>query len=62
MAADEYDGYAIAVLEMLERGASPQDVAAHLSRIETERMELKPNWDKNEDVAAMMGQLHAAFA
>jgi hypothetical protein len=61
-AVNEYDGYAQPVLELLERGSPDEEVAAYLTCIESERMGLKPQRDKNHDVAALMRELHAVFA
>ena len=58
-AKDEYDSYASPVLELLERGSADEEVAAYLTCVETERMELNPQRDKNADVAALLRELHA---
>jgi hypothetical protein len=39
-AADEYDGYIGGVYGLLSRGATDQELADHLSKIETEHMGL----------------------
>jgi hypothetical protein len=41
-AQDEYDGYVGGVYRLLATGASPQEVAAHLSTIESEAMGCTP--------------------
>lgn len=61
-AVDEYDDYAPPVLRLLKSGSSEQEVAAYLTYIESERMELKPQRDRNLDVAAVLRELHALFA
>jgi len=58
-AHDEYDSYATPVLELLERGSSDEEVGAYLTYVEVERMGLTPHKDKNEDVAALLRELHA---
>ena len=42
---DEYDGYIDAIYSMLRGGASDADLAAHLLRIETDRMGLRGTSD-----------------
>ena len=37
-AMDQYDGYAVDVYDLLRSGASEEELAAHLHRIEVERM------------------------
>lgn len=61
-ALDEYDNYALPVLEMLERFALEQDIADYLSFIEQEWIGLQANRDRNMDVAAMLRELHAIVA
>ena len=61
-AVDEYDSYALPVFELLERGSSSQEVAAYLTHVESERMELKPHRDKADEVATLLRELHALFA
>ena len=61
-ALDEYDNYALPVLEMLERSALDQEIADYLSFIEQEWIGLQPNRDRNMDVAAMLRELHAIVA
>lgn len=58
-AGDEYDSYAPAVLELLERAAPDERIAHYLTSIESEWMGLKPNPHKNEDVASLLRELHA---
>ena len=58
-AHDEYDSYATPVLELLERAAPDEEVGAYLTYVEVERMGLKPHKDNNEDVAALLRELHA---
>ncbi len=61
-AADEYDSYALPVFELLERGSSSQEVAAYLTCIESERMGLKPQRDRADEVATLLRELNALFA
>ena len=61
-AKDEYDSYASPVLELLERGSAEEEVADYLTCVETERMALKPQRDKNGNVAALLRALHALIA
>ena len=58
-AVGEYDDYAPAVVELLNRASSVEEVAAYLASVETERMGLPSNRDKDEDVAALLNELHA---
>lgn len=58
-AHDEYDSYAMPVLELLERGSADEEVGAYLTYVEVEPMGLTPHKDKNEDVAALLRELHA---
>jgi len=58
-AKDEYDSYATPVFELLESGCPGEEVAAYLTCVETERMELPPHSAKNEDVAGLLKELHA---
>ncbi len=58
-ARNEYDSYALPLLEMLERGAPDEEVADYLTSIEANRMGLKANTNKNADIAAMLRELHA---
>jgi hypothetical protein len=48
---DEYDIYVADVIAAVRRGASADDVAVHLERIQVERMELQPTPDRNRSVA-----------
>jgi hypothetical protein len=57
MAADEYDRYAGPVLEMLNRSASDGEVAAYLTKVESEWMGLTPKPEINEDIASMLREL-----
>ena len=61
-AKDEYDSYVSPVLELLERGSAEEEVADYLTCVETERIGLKPQQDKNGDVAALLKELHALIA
>ncbi len=61
-AADEYDSYAVPVFELLERRSPSQEIAAYLTYIESERMELKPHRDRADEVAILLMELHAQFA
>ena len=58
-AADEYDRYAGSVLELLNRGASDEEVANYLTKVEVEWIGLTPNRHRNEDVAAMLRELNS---
>lgn len=58
-AFDEYHMYAPTVLGMLERGALEQEIADYLTSVQRDRMELPPTPEKNEDVAALLRDLHA---
>ena len=58
-AVDEYDSYAPAVLQMLETGASDQQIADYLTSVVRDRMELRPNPKADEDIAAMLRELYA---
>ncbi|QAY78152.1 hypothetical protein [Sphingosinicella sp. BN140058] len=58
-AADEYDSYALTVLAMLERGTPDREVADYLTSVERDRMGLRARPDKNEDIAAMLRELHS---
>ena len=42
-ARDEYDSYVPEVYSLLQKGAAPDQIAAHLNRIATERMGLNSN-------------------
>ena len=59
-AVDEYDSYAPAVLEMLERASLDREIAAYLGYVETELMGLNAH-KRDEDVAALLRELHALF-
>lgn len=58
-AVDEYDMYAPAVLELLQRGASDIDVASYLTSVVRDRMELRTAPEKDADVAAILKALYA---
>lgn len=58
-AVDEYDSYAPAVLQMLETGASDQQIADYLTSVVRDRMGLRPNPKADEDIAAMLRELYA---
>jgi hypothetical protein len=58
-AVDEYDSYAPAVLQMLDDGASDEQIADYLTGIVRDRMELRPNPTADKDIAAMLRELHA---
>ena len=58
-AVGEYDDYAAAVLELLDRASTDEEIAAYLSTIESERMGLPSHGDRNEDVAALLRELFA---
>ncbi len=57
-AADEYDSYAEPLLELLELGSPADELAAYLTAVESERMGLAAHRGKNEDVAALLRELH----
>jgi hypothetical protein len=61
-AIGEYDSYAPSALALLEQGCPVDEIAAYLGSVESERMGLKPHRDKNEDVAALLRELHALLA
>ena len=61
-ARDEYDSYALNVLERLERSSPQDEVAAYLGWVQVERMGLPHNPDKNADVAALLMELRGLFA
>jgi hypothetical protein len=44
---------------MLEIGASDQQIADYLTGVVRDRMELRPNPKADEDIAAMLRELHA---
>lgn len=60
-AVGEYDDYAQPLLELLDRGSTDEQVAAYLTGIESERMELPPHRTKNEDVAVLLRELRGLF-
>ena len=57
-AVDEYDGYAPAVLQMLETGASDRHITVYLSSVVRDRMELCPNPTLDENIAVMLRELY----
>ena len=57
-ALDEYDMYAPAVLELLQRGASDRDVASYLTSVVRDRMELRASPEKDADVAVTLRALY----
>lgn len=61
-AFDEYDAYAPALLDMLDRGATNQEIADHLAGVVHDRMALRPDPDREAAVAALLRELHAILA
>ena len=61
-AVDEYNNYAETVLAMLEAGSPDQHIADYLTGVVRDRMGLRPNTKADEDVAAMLRELHAIEA
>lgn len=57
-AVDEYDSYAPSCCERLQRAARDREIADYLTHVERDWMGLQPNPKKNDDVAAMLGELH----
>ncbi|RYG98865.1 MAG: hypothetical protein EON58_05810 [Alphaproteobacteria bacterium] len=57
-AIDEYDGYAPAVFELLQRHAPIPEIADYLIHITRDRMGLEPDQNKSLDVAALLTGLH----
>ena len=58
---DEYNEYAPAVLDLLDRWATDRTVADRLSGIVRERMKLGPAPDRDAAVAALLRELHAVM-
>jgi len=58
-ATDEYEGYARAIVGMLERAASDREIADYLTSVEVELMGLTARTAKNADIASMLRELHA---
>jgi hypothetical protein len=58
-ASGEYDDYAAAVLKLLDHFSTDEEIAAYLNSVEIERMGLLSHGDRNEDVAALLRELHA---
>lgn len=58
-ARDEYDSYALPVLALLQGGSTDEEVGAYLTSVEAEWMGLTPDKNKNEDIAALLRELHA---
>ena len=61
-AADEYDSYALAVLQMLETGASDRHIADYLTSVVRDRMGLGPNPKADENITAILRELYAVEA
>jgi hypothetical protein len=61
-ATDEYDSYVPSVLELLERGSADEEVAQYLTSVEREQMQLTPHPSRNENVAALLRELHSLLA
>lgn len=58
-AVDEYDMYAPEVLRMLKADASVEQIAAYLTSVIRDRMELPLRPDRDADVSSMLRQLFA---
>jgi len=56
-AQDEYDGYLGGVYELLVSGAADEDIADHLWRIATERMELPAKKSAMADTVKALRQI-----
>jgi hypothetical protein len=56
-AADEYDMYALQVLEMLEADAPVKRIADYLTGVVRDRMELPVQPDRDNHVSSMLRQL-----
>jgi hypothetical protein len=56
-AADEYDMYAPRVLEMLKADAPVEQIAAFLTSVVRDRMELPVQPDRDEDLSSMLKQM-----
>jgi hypothetical protein len=56
-AQDEYDGYLGGVYELLVSGAEDEDIADHLWRIATERMELPAKKSDMADTVKALRQI-----
>ncbi|WP_277981526.1 hypothetical protein [Sphingomonas phyllosphaerae] len=56
-AADEYDGYAPCLLEMLRADAPAAQIAEYLSTVVRDRMELPAEPDRDMDLASMLQQM-----
>lgn len=57
-ARDEYDGYALTVLGMLQRGSIFTEVADFLTSVEKDWMGLTPASARNAEVAELLLKLH----
>lgn len=53
-AADEYDGYAPQIAQLLRGGATPEDLAEHLAGVEREQMGRDVAAERLRDVAAFL--------